>query len=136
MAITVTLDYPRTRKIGKNLKMISGTIAFDSSYPTGGELANGANGITRYFKSCKEVICDQKDGYLFEYDQANTKLKVLVPVDIAAGGTADANNTLIGANSQVEIAGDGEAYQVVAKEATNEANLEALTGVRFVAYGY
>jgi len=137
MAITVTLDYPRTRKIAKNLRMISGSIAFDANYVTGGELANGANGITRHFKSCKEVICEAKSGYMFEWDATNKKIKVLAPNNVVEGNaTADANNTLVVANSVVEVAGDGSAVQALGGEMANDANLAALTGVKFVAYGY
>lgn len=137
MSITVTLDYPRAKKIGPSLKTISGSIAFDSSYPTGGELANGANGITRHFKSCKQIICEQNSGYLFQYDQSNTKIKVLVPFATQAnGGVAGANNTIVVANSQTEIAGAGAVGQYAGTEVSNTANLVALTAVRFVAYGY
>lgn len=137
MSIAVTLDFPRAKKLGGGVRMISGSIAFDSSYPTGGELANGANGITRYFKSCKQVLCEQNSGYLFEYDATNTKIKVMVPVNVAEGAaTAGANNTLVVANSQVEIAGTGAAQQVAGVEVSNTSNLAGLTAVKFVAYGY
>lgn len=137
MSIAVTLDFPRAKKVGHGVKMISGSIAFDSSYPTGGELANGANGITRHFKSCKQVLCEQNSGYMFQYDATNTKIKVLVPFATQAnGGTAGANNTLVVANSQTEIAGTGTPAQYAGTEVSNAANLVALSAVRFVAYGY
>lgn len=134
MSLTIVLDRPKAVKIGKGTRMLSGNIAFDSAYVTGGE---SANGITRYFKSCKEILCDPKSGYIFSYDYANAKIKAMVPVSVEAGSaTAGANNTLVVANSQVEIAGDGVAQQVAAVEVANAANLAELTDVRFVAYGY
>ncbi len=166
MAITVTKDYPSAKRIGPSLKMLSGSIAFDSSYPTGGEPANAANGVTRNFKSCKQIICEQTGGYMFQFDQANSKIKVLYPVatqanhqhnfqvkagtigtNMTVGLTVDANTAdLVGAAgitaNRILVAGTtpvqtaGAISAAVGEEVANGANLAGLTAVRFVAYGY
>ena len=137
MSLTVTLDFPRAQAMGKGGhkgKYLTGSIAFDSSYPTGGE---SANDITKYFNSCKNVMCEQKAGYLFEFDATNKKIKVMVPFATQANGaTAGANNTVVVANSQTEIAGTGTPAQYAGTEVANTANLVALTGVKFLATGY
>ena len=76
MAIAVTKDFPCSKRIGRNLRSLSGSIAFGSSYPTGGELATA---ITRYFRSCSQIICEQGGGFLFVFDKVNKKIKVLHP---------------------------------------------------------
>lgn len=137
MSLTVVFDYPRAKRIQRHWGTISGNIAFDSSYPTGGELANAANNsISGKFKSCKNIQCTPKSGYHFEYDATNNKIKVMVPVSLIDGGaTAGANNTVVSANSQLELAGTGAALQVTHIEVLDTANLVALTDVRFVAHG-
>jgi hypothetical protein len=81
-----------------------GTIAFDSSYPTGGEALD--------IGSASEVIlhvqAGPKSGYVFEFDYANQKLLAYY---------ADNNN-----------ASDGALIQV-----PDTTDLSAVTGVRFRA---
>lgn len=137
MALTFTCDYPRAKRISRRMKMITGNVAFDSAYVTGGELANdSANGITRYFKSCKNIELSPANGYVFKYDAANTKIQAFVPVSLAnTAVVAGANNTVVMANSQLEHAGDGAGGQIVLTEVANDANLANVTP-RFAAYGY
>ena len=137
MSLTVTFDFPRAKRIQRHWGVISGKIAFDSSYPTGGELANAANNsISGKFKSCKEIHCMPNQGYVFEYDQTNDKIKAFVPISaVNTSVTAGANNTLVMANSRIEHAGAGAGGQVALAEASNTANLVAVNDVRFVAYG-
>jgi hypothetical protein len=73
MAITVTKDYPHSKKIGKGVWLLCGTIAFDSSYPTGGEAATN---ISKYFKDIKRIIFDGQDGYTFEYSNSGDLILV------------------------------------------------------------
>jgi len=84
MAITVTKDYPHPKKLGKGVSMLCGVIAFDSSYPTGGEAATP---ISKYFKDVKRILFDCKDGYNFEFDNSNNKILAHV------GGFEVANET-------------------------------------------
>ena len=108
MAVTVTLDLPRAKKAHGNspgMAIISGVLAFDGSYPTGGE---SVTDITKKFETCFRIICDNRLGYLFEWDKTNKKLLVYQTVDAVAGTRS---------------------------EVTNTADLSALTGVSFIAVG-
>ncbi len=66
-----------------NTKLVWGSIAFDSSYPTGGESLSGLNvGLSTidYFRA------DPRSGYIFEYDYTNSKLKAYnVPASAITG---------------------------------------------------
>lgn len=81
MALTVNLDFPHVIRIGRGVGLLTGTIDFDSSYPTGGE---DASDISRYFSSTPKIILESKNGYLFEYDRTNDKIKVYYPSNPAA----------------------------------------------------
>lgn len=54
-------------------KTLSGTFAFDSSYPTGGE---SIADITGAFKSCKGMVFQPTAGYYFVPDITNSKVLV------------------------------------------------------------
>lgn len=137
MGLTFTMDYPRAKRISRRMKCMTGNVAFDSSYPTGGELANdSANGLTRYFKSVKKVDIEPANGYIFKYDLANHKIKAYVPVSAAnTSVVAGANNTIVLANSVLEHAGAGAGGQIALTEVANTANLANVTP-RFAAFGY
>lgn len=60
------------RAIGQQLRFLTGTFDFDSSYPTGGEDFD----LTNYFgQKVIAVIIPSQDGYIFEYNKANDKIK-------------------------------------------------------------
>lgn len=107
MAITVTFDMPRARRVKKGFKdaFISGTIAFDNSYPDNGELATD---ITNKFKTCNRIVFDNFLGYLFQWDKTNKKIIVYQTAD-AVAGTRNA--------------------------VANAADISAITGLNFIAYG-
>lgn len=139
MAVTVTFDFPKAKELLdgriRGLALISGTIAFDSSYPTGGE---DITDITKKFKTCYQIICDNFGGYLFTFDKTNSLMKVLAPVDVIAGSTsAGANNYLVKSDTagKVEVAGTGTAYQSAGAEVLDTTDLSGLTAVRFIALG-
>ena len=105
MALTVNIT--RMSKIDRE-SVREGTIDFGASYPTGGESLTPAN---LNLQDINHIDISSKNGYLFEYDYANKKVKVLYfDYDAAADGAA------------IEVA--------------NGTDLSALTGVRFRAYGY
>ena len=149
MAIAVTKDFPCSKRIGRNLRSLSGSIAFGSSYPTGGELATA---ITRYFRSCSQIICEQGGGFLFVFDKVNKKIKVLHPTKAItpAGTNADESahthtentaasytqNATTGAGSAHGHAFTGTAVAAQAgTEVPNAADLSELTSVKFMAMG-
>jgi hypothetical protein len=52
--------------------MTSGTLTFDSSYPTGGEAITAANvGMNR---AIDRIHFNAASGYVFEYDKTNQKV--------------------------------------------------------------
>jgi hypothetical protein len=133
MALTISLDMPKKERIGRSMYLLSGTIAFDDDYQTGGM---DASGITKYFKNCLRLICDGRSGYIFEFDKSNKKIKVFHPTRInAASGTvndslgfATGENTLNAENAARDISNAG-------KEVAASTNLSSLTGVSFIAIG-
>lgn len=147
MALTIATDFRTVERISRSAGMISGTIDFDASYPTGGE---SATGITRYFRTCLRVICDGKSGYTFEWDKTNSKIKVMYvdKVTVTTGATAAADSVsgaLITNNAAAETAfrAMGTAvstdYILGTKDAlgevANTTDLSTLTGVSFIAVG-
>lgn len=85
------------------------TIAFDSSYPTGGEAIAPAAKFG--LQKVNMVITQPKSGYTFEYDYTNDKLLVY---------WGDNNN-----------ASDGPSVEVA-----NTTNLSTLTGVKAIVIGF
>ena len=113
MALVITKDCGNYAGIytpqcyGGQLKILTGSIAFDGEYPTGGEPMD----ISDMFTSLKAVFFESKGGYVFEYDYGNKKVKAMV-----------GNN---------DNATDGPLVEVA-----NETDLSALTAVKFLAVGY
>lgn len=96
------------RAVGMQLKVLTGTFDFDSSYPTDGEDFD----VSSYFpKGVIAVIVPSKDGYVFEYDKDDEKIKAYY-ADYDAGS-------------------DGALIEVA-----DEEDLSSVTGVSFVALGY
>lgn len=114
MAITKT---PTTRHGGQasllgnmanNLAIETGEIAFDTSYAFGGESLT--------FPGFASVACVQispRGGYLFEYDVANSKVKVWKTQGATATGVS-----------------------AVLKETATATNLGSLSDVAYVAFGF
>lgn len=72
------------RTIFGNKKVCVGTVAFDSSYPTGGEAVSYANlGLA----NVDFVQVSSAAGYVFEYDHTNKKVKAYW-VDTTTDGAA------------------------------------------------
>ena len=87
MAVTVTTQgsMPHVLRPG-SLGILTGSIAFDSSYPTGGE---SITDITKFFNSQIQVFCSNTSGYLFEFDEDNNKLKVYSSAGNEVADTTD-----------------------------------------------
>ena len=95
---TITLDAEGPGKGGirplmvqgpRVTKVISGVVALDSSYPTGGE---DISEIFNQFKNCKRVIVDAlgtAGSRLFAVDFANKKLKVFTALSTEAANASD-----------------------------------------------
>ena len=106
MAVSVSTS--RTDTVGRYSKYTTGTITFDSSYPTGGEaLLPTAVGLS---SKVEFISVSPADGYVFEYDYANSKVKAVYP-------TSDATAPCPG------------------EEVEDTANLSAVVA-RYIAFGY
>lgn len=131
-------------------------VAFDSSYPTGGEaLSLGTLGLSEV----DIVLISQKSGYILEYDYTNNKVlayrsagftpagSVAAPTittitnaaPVAIGTNAGALTQTTGATGITGVqapAFTGIAVAAAALiEVANTTDLSALTGVRFLAIG-
>lgn len=147
--MTPTYDTPDPHRIMPNYRIITGSIAFDSSYPTGGESMD----LTGKFATLELVLFESNSGYLFQYDYTNKKVKVFTPTNqhlhtiTVAGGEAgtvfvgiasDANDAALSkteATARTGITGVQNASAAAGAEVANTTDLSALTDVRFVAYG-
>jgi len=59
-----------------NLRVVFGSMAFDSSYPTGGEGATRSQlSVGRIVNSTVMVQVEAESGYTFEYDYTNSKVQ-------------------------------------------------------------
>lgn len=79
--MTVSATLIKRLKLGNGLAAIA-DLAFDNSYPTGGE-AISIPGLT----AINEILFPQVAGYLFEYDKTNKKVKVYTPSGAATNHT-------------------------------------------------
>lgn len=110
MALVITKDVPRVERISRNLGMLIGSIAFDSSYPTGGE---SLTDISKYFKTDLHVSFISDSGYVFMWNKTDDKVLAYITKDPGDAGGAD----------------------VVLQEVGNTGDLSGLTAVRFIAVG-
>lgn len=92
MAVSVSVN--RTDTVGRYTKYTTGTITFDSSYPTGGEaLLPTAVGLS---SKVEFIDVTSAAGLIFEYDYSNKKIKAIWPTTDAtapAAGEEVANTT-------------------------------------------
>jgi hypothetical protein len=109
MALTITYkeDEEIVEKCGHGYKLITGSIAFDSSYPTGGEAMDLSKKIPT---DLHMVWFEANGGYVFQYDYANKKVKAY-------------------------YADYSESTDGVLIEVANAVDLSGLTDVRFGAIG-
>lgn len=124
-----------------NRRVIFCDVAFDSSYPTGGEaLAPATIGLQKI----DMMMVPGKSGYSFEYDYTNSKLKAFTPTAAQAAVTAD--KITITASGAAAIT-DGQSCTVsadfrsavdaaAADEVANTTDLSAVTTVKVMAIGY
>jgi len=83
MALAVTIK--KATKLVNGVRFAIGTIAFDSSYPTGGEaLAKEALGFSGEIAG---AVFAPTAGYLFSYDLSNEKVIAYTPVKTVAAHT-------------------------------------------------
>lgn len=108
-------------------------IAFDSSYPTGGEsLAPSDLGLS----VATHVQIPTKSGYLFEYDYTNEKIKALYPTSVTSttGTVAHALGFASGADAFISATADHHGVEV-GSEVANAADLSGVTSVKVMMIG-
>jgi hypothetical protein len=105
MAVTVT---KRQSYNTGNVNAVVADIAFDSSYPTGGESLTKTD--LGFVTGVEFLLAEPASGYSFEYDHTNEKL--------------------IARYADYDAAADGALIQV-----PNTTDLSAVTGVRVIAFG-
>jgi len=133
MALTLTV---KDRTVFGNKRIVIVDVDFDSSYPSGGETLNASDlGLSSIdFVSPPS----SKDGYLFDYDYTNSKLKVFYPVkEVADTLVIDAGTTTVtstAANGDI-ISGTPGITRSVGEEVPNGTDLSALTAVRLFVFG-
>lgn len=121
------------------------TLAFDSSYPTGGESLTPADlGLTT---KIDYLSAEPIAGFKFQYDRANSKLKaftnnILIKGGQAAAGTAAAAyyaTDILGKEAATDktILGTAASTKggIVGAEVANTTDLSAVTGIRVFAVG-
>jgi hypothetical protein len=104
LAFTVTVS--SESRVGRQSVRV-GTLAFDSSYPTGGEALTAAN---LDLSTILFIIIEPNTGYVFQYDYTNSKV-IAYWVDTTTDGAPMA--------------------QVV-----DTTNMSAVTAAKFYAVGY
>lgn len=117
MAATVTFDNEQVGAGGmgapvfspsqRPMRVVTGQIDLDNSYPTGGEAVTS---IADKFSEVLGVFIAPKAGYVFEYDYINEKV-IAYWVDTTVDGAAMA-------------------------QVANTTDLSAVTDIRFFAWGY
>lgn len=130
MSLTITKDGAKVDRISRNLGILTGAIAFDSSYPTGGELITD---ISKYFKTILQCMFDPNGGYNFEFDKSNNTVLVRIGPhthtfkvkDATSGGVAlESSRGLVGASG----AGTPFLCSVTAASTRAEFRLESNLG--------
>lgn len=140
MALIVTKSGDWTGYMG-NLRWARCTVAFDSSYPTGGESFTPAD---LGMKTFDVVIIHQTSGLVFEYDYTNKKIKAYSQgVSVGAAGSATMDDFPVDAGpgaSTISVSltnsGGSATHSFGAlKEVPNTNDLSTITGVRVFALG-
>ena len=132
MAITVTVK--STINLGNKWE-ITGTIAMDTSYATGGYPITARQVALAYIDDL--ILDDGYGGYLYAWDGPNSKIKVFYPQGGSSAGTNDGSGTVkTGASTASAVnATTPDVNSAKAIEVQNTANLSAVTALNFRAIG-
>lgn len=124
MALAFTIT-GKPEYVGK-YKRVSGTIAWDSSYPTGGEDYSTGLG-----SDVLELNCPPYLGYSFQPDYTNKK--ILAYALATAGGAAAAGTDALSIKSSVLSRESASASTAPLNEVHNTKDLSGLTAAPFTA---
>ena len=140
MALTVAISQ---NTVFGDKNIVTGTLAFDSSYPTGGESLTAANlGLS----ILDFILIQTTKGLMFEYDYTNSLvLAYLMGVTTGASASATAGTTKgaklvdsAAAQTAARLLGTtiSTTYDLgFLKQVPNTTSLATITGVRFFAFG-
>lgn len=139
MALTVAVT---RRVVAGHQNIVTGTIAFDSSYPTGGEAFTAANlGL----RTIDLMLVSPRSGFAFDYDYTNSKVLAYTQgYAHGTGGSVTMDDYPItagpGVTSGISVSlttGAGAATGNLGPlvETLSTDDLSTLTGVRFIAFG-
>ena len=136
MALTVTIN--KTDTVGRYLKVKTGTITFDSSYPTGGESLSKSD--LGFSSSVETFVASPNGGLIFEYDFTNSKLEAFYPTGgsaTPASLAAPAVTVPAGATGVTSSAAQPNLTETagIAAEVGNTTDLSTIV-TNFVAFGY
>jgi len=123
-----------------NRRMHRFDVAFDASYPTGGETFVPG---TVHMRDIDMMLISPKNGYIFEYDYSEDKILVFntrgaventLVASVDPGATTVVSNA---ANGEIiSLTGDAGVTGGAGSEVDNATNLVLLTGVRCLAIGF
>lgn len=138
MALTVAVT---RRVVAGDQNIVTGTIAFDSSYPTGGESFTPADIGLRTVDLM--LLQPGAIGLTYSYDYTNNKVQAFAQGVLvgAAGAVAmddfpvTAGPGVTGSTSVSLATGSATVGLGALKEVPNTNDLSTVTGVRFVAFG-
>lgn len=124
MALVATINYRKKNKDGTHT--VTGTLAWDSSYPTGGESYSTTLG-----DNVLNIRCHPYKGYTFEPDYTNKK--ILAYALSVAGGAAAAGTDALSVKSGVLSKESAGAAHAPMREVQSTGDLSALTAAPFEA---
>ena len=141
MALTVTID---EQSIMGSKRVVYGRIAFDTSYPTGGEALTANNiGLGIIDDICFTSV--GRLGYIYYTDTTLPATTLNVEILCPTGGTAPAAvadptvNSMSSGSIAITSTGSTIALTLgvagIGVEMGNTANCSTLTNIRFVAWG-
>ncbi len=106
-------------------RVTRGTLAFDSSYPTGGEAYT--YGLFGFQSKPDMIRVSSNSGFVFDVDEANKK--IIARGISGAGGAAAASTDALSVKSGVLNTEDAVAFSIGLTQVQNTASLAALTAV-------
>lgn len=136
MALTVNIT--KTDTVGRYLKVKTGSITFDSSYPTNGEALTAAN--LEFSTDVEFIQVSPAGGLVFEYDYSDSKIKAFYPTGGSATPASLAAPAVTFPSGSTAVESDAAQPNLVetagiAKEVGNTTDLSTVTAY-FVAFGY
>lgn len=96
MALVASGVRVHTRRLAMGVRVVTGTLAFDSSYPTGGEAITPSTAFG--LSEVHGVLFGNQGGYTFAYDYVNNKV-----LAYTTAGTEVVNATDLSALNNVKF---------------------------------